>query len=262
MIIDTHAHLNMEEFQHDLDDVILRAKQLGVEKIIVVGMDRKHNERGIKLAHQYDNLYASIGVHPVDVKLDELPTIEPLLKHKKVVAIGETGIDLYWNKDNLADQIKAFDYQIKLAIKYQLPIIIHTRESFKEAYETIKPYKGQIKGVFHAFGNTIDDAKKVIDLGFMIGIGGVLTFKKSTDLQALVKEIDLKHIIVETDSPFLTPIPFRGKRNEPGYTRYVVEKIAEIKVISVDEVINITSRNANNLFGLERNVWKNCYHLS
>ncbi len=251
MIIDTHAHLNMDQFEHDLETVIKRSNELGVGKIIVIGMDDFHNQRALAIAEKHEHIYAAVGVHPVDIHKADVKDIIPLLKHPKVVAVGETGIDLYWNKDNLEAQKLAFRKQIKLAIEYDLPIIIHTRDSFFEAYETIKPFKGKIKGVFHSFSAGLKEARMAIDLGFYIGIGGVVTFPKATTVHELAKEIPLEHMLVETDSPFLTPVPYRGKRNEPGYTKYVVDEIAKIKQIDPNIVAEVTTMNANKLFRLE-----------
>lgn len=252
MIIDTHAHLNTKSYDEDLDLVISRAKTYGVEKIIVIGMDDYHNKKAIELANIYPNLYATVGVHPCDVETEKIEDIMPLLKQNKVVSIGEIGIDLYWKKDNLDKQIIYFKRQLDLAYEYNLPVVIHTRESFNEAYEVVKPYKDKVTGVFHAFSSRLEDAKKAIELGFYIGIGGVVTFSKRGELEDIVREIPLEKIIVETDSPYLTPKPFRGKRNEPGYTKYVVEEIAKIKNIDVKMVEEITSNNAIALFRLEK----------
>lgn len=251
MIIDTHAHLNTDEFKSKIDDSLKLLKEHHVDYVIVVGMNHEANLRAIKLAFQHKELYATVGIHPCDIKNEKIEDLIPLLKEKKVVALGEIGIDLYWKKDNLEDQKKIFIQQIELAIQHDLPIIIHTRESFKEAYECVLPYKGKLRGVFHSFSSNIEDAKRAIELGFYIGISGVVTFKKALELHEIVKEIDLKHMLVETDSPWLAPVPYRGKRNEPAYTYYVVEEIAKIKNISSDEVAKITSNNAKMLFRLE-----------
>lgn len=251
MIIDTHAHLNTDEFKSKIDDSLKLLKEHHVDYVIVVGMNHEANLRAIKLAFQHKELYATVGIHPCDIKNEKIEDLIPLLKEKKVVALGEIGIDLYWKKDNLEDQKKIFIQQIELAIQHDLPIIIHTRESFKEAYECVLPYKGKLRGVFHSFSSNIEDARRAIELGFYIGISGVVTFKKALELHEIVKEIDLKHMLVETDSPWLAPVPYRGKRNEPAYTYYVVKEIAKIKNISSDEVAKITSNNAKMLFRLE-----------
>lgn len=251
MIIDTHCHLNTQIFDVDRLDVLLRAKNLGVDRIIVVGMDVYHNKKTIELINEHDCLFGAIGIHPCDVEKNDFESIIELLNHKKVVAIGETGIDLYWDKTNFDKQKAFFIKHIKISIKYNLPLIIHTRESFNETYEILKPYKGRVRGVFHAFSSTLADALKVIELGFYIGIGGVITFPKALELKSIVDSIDLSHILLETDAPYLTPVPFRGKRNEPGYTKYVCDMVASIKHLDIEEVAKVTSNNAKKLFGLE-----------
>ncbi|HLS99891.1 MAG TPA: TatD family hydrolase, partial [Acholeplasma sp.] len=181
----------------------------------------------------------------------EVEDIMKYVTHPKVVAIGETGIDLYWRNDNLDKQKAYFIKQLELAVKLDKPIIIHTRNSFKEAFECVKPFIGKVRGVFHSFSSNIEDAKLAIEAGFYIGITGVVTFKKAEALHEIVTNIPLEHIVVETDGPFLAPVPFRGKRNVPAYNKYVVEKIAELKGISSEEVAAKTTDNAIKLFGLE-----------
>jgi len=249
-IVDTHTHLNTKEFHHDLKDVIVRAHHHDVSDIIVIGMDEEHNQRALNIAESYDHIYATVGVHPGYVEDATVDHIIPLLKHPKVVAIGECGIDLYWTKDNLDLQKKVFIEQIRLAVEFKLPLVIHTRNSFDEAYECLLPYKGKVKGVFHCFSSHLEDAIKAIDLGFMIGIDGPITYKNAQDITRIVETIDLSHVLVETDSPYLSPIPYRGKRNEPAYTKEVVKKIAEIKGLSVEEVAKQTTENAYRLFQL------------
>ncbi|MDX9691344.1 MAG: TatD family hydrolase [Acholeplasmataceae bacterium] len=249
-IIDTHAHLNTKEFDDDLEQTILRAKQNDVTDMIVIGMDEYHNKKAIEIADEYPNIYATIGVHPGYVDEATVEHIISLISHHKVVAIGECGIDLYWTKDNLELQKQVFIQQIELSIEHNLPLVIHTRNSFDEAYECLLPYKGKARGVFHCFSSHLQDAKKAIDLGFMIGVDGPITYKNAEDIREIVKTIDLSHILVETDSPYLSPTPNRGKRNEPANTKEVVKKIAEIKGITIEEVAQITYQNAQKLFQL------------
>jgi TatD DNase family protein len=253
-MIDTHTHLNMDLFDDDLDQVIEKAKSMGVEKILVIGMDHEANLKAIEISNRYEMAYATVGIHPASVNDSNIDAIKPLLKHKKVVAIGECGLDYYWVKDNKNLQKKFFQAHIDLALETKLPLVIHTRDSFLDAYHMLLPHKGLIKGVFHCFSSNLEDAKKAIDLGFYIGVDGPITYKNNQDIKHIVEHIDLKHILVETDSPYLTPVPFRGKRNEPGYTKYVVEKIAEIKKLEVHEVSKITSKNAMDLFQLGGNT--------
>lgn len=252
MIVDTHAHLNMEDYDHDLDYVLSRALKNDVTKIIVIGMDDASNQRAIQLAEEHEMLYATVGIHPGYVDSDQdTNRLRYYINHPKVIAIGECGLDFYWREDNKELQYKIYEEQIKLAIEFQKPLVIHTRNSFKEAYEKLIPYQGQVQGVFHCFSSDLADARKAIDLGFMIGIDGPITFKKNDVLKEIVENIDLSHILVETDSPYMTPAPHRGKRNEPGNTRYVVEKIAEIKKMDVHEVANMTRQNAYRMFHIK-----------
>jgi TatD DNase family protein len=253
MIVDTHLHLNVEDYDKDLNEVIKRAYDKGVKKLIVIGMDEKTSLKAIEIAETYEHVYASVGLHPGYVDDNDTDFIEPLLKHPKVVAVGETGLDLYWSKDNVARQIEMFVAQIKLSIKHQLPLVIHTRNSFDKAYETIRPYKDKAFGVFHCFSSTVEDAKKAVDIGFYVGVDGPITFKNPKDILSIVEHIDLNRILVETDSPYLAPMPYRGKRNEPSYLFEVVKKIAEIKKLSIEDVSNITTQNANKLFRIGGN---------
>lgn len=251
MIVDTHLHLNTEDYKDDLDQVIEHAFEAGVKKLIVIGMDHDTSKQAIEIAERYEGVYASIGLHPGYVDEGDDPVfINEYISHPKVVAIGETGLDFYWTKENKDLQMKRFVEHIELSIKYHLPLVIHTRNSFQEAYDLLKPYEGKAFGVFHCFSSDEKDAKKAIDLGFYIGIDGPITFKNPKDLLPIVKNIDLKHILIETDSPYLAPSPYRGKRNEPKYLVEVVKKIADIRNITEEEVKEITTRNAHQLFKL------------
>jgi TatD DNase family protein len=254
MIVDTHAHLNSSEFKEDIGNIIKRAKEAKVSDIIVIGMDEASNQRAIELSQQHDILHATVGVHPLYVEGQNTTHLVPLIESHRVVAIGECGIDLFWETNNLSLQKKIFIEQIELAKQYELPLVIHTRNSFKEAYNCLLPYKGKVHGVFHCFSSTIEDAHKAIELGFMIGIDGPVTYKKAIDLVELIKAIDLKHLLVETDSPYLSPHPHRGKPNEPSYVHYVIEAIAKIKAISYDEVARQTTQNAYQMFRLGGNT--------
>ncbi|MDI6453507.1 TatD family hydrolase [Peloplasma aerotolerans] len=250
MIVDTHAHLNTEEYVHDIDEVLEEAQIHGVSKVIVIGMDEASNQRAIELAKTHKMLFATVGVHPAYVDTTTTNHLEALLEEEKVVAIGECGLDLHWKQDNIKKQKEIFIQQIELAVKTKLPLIIHTRDSFEETYQCLLPYKGQVTGVFHCFSSNLEDAKRAIDLGFYIGIDGPITFKKAYDLVDVVKNTDLSYILVETDSPYLSPMPYRGKRNEPAYTKHVVKKIAELKKMTYREVSNQTTSNAHKLFNL------------
>jgi TatD DNase family protein len=252
MIIDTHAHINMEEFDQDIDLVLGRALKHDVTKIVVIGIDTPSNRRAIELAEEHEMLYATVGIHPGSIDDDQdVEGIIPYLNHPKVIAIGECGLDFYWRDDNKDLQKEIFQKQIELAIKYQKPLVIHTRNSFTEAYDMVKPYQGQVTGVFHCFSSGLEDAKKAIAIGFMIGMDGPITFKNNQILKEIIEHIPLEHILVETDSPYMAPMPHRGKRNEPGNTRYVVEKIAEIKKCPMKVVADITTANARRLFQIK-----------
>jgi TatD DNase family protein len=250
MIVDTHAHLNSEEYNLDIEAVLKRAKLNDVLRIIVIGMDLFHNLKAIELAKMYEMIEATVGVHPSYVDYTSTDHLEELIEKHHVVAIGECGIDLYWNKDNVELQKKVFIEQIKLAEKYKLPLVIHTRSSFEEAYQCLLPFKGKVTGVFHCFSSDLVDAKRAIELGFYIGVDGPITYKNAKDIKEIVTALDLKHILVETDSPYLTPAPNRSKRNEPANLVDVVRTISELKGISIDEVKKQTTYNAIHLFNL------------
>ncbi len=253
MIVDTHLHLNVEAYDNDLDEVIKTAYSRGITKLIVIGMDEKTSLRAIEIAEKYEHVFASVGLHPGYVDDHCTNFIEPLLSHPKVVAIGETGLDLYWRNDNFEKQKQMFINQIELSIKHKMPLIIHTRNSFNEAFEIVEKFRNKAYGVFHCFSSDLIDAKKVIELGYYIGIDGPITFKNPKDILEIVQKIDLKHVLVETDSPYLAPMPYRGKRNEPSYLLEIVRKIADIKNMTVEEISSITTQNAHNLFHLGGN---------
>lgn len=249
MIIDTHAHLNIDEFSTELADILARAEASDVKRIIVIGMNQKANQKGIELAKN-PALYATVGIHPADVNEGlDMALLRQQLKQPKVVAIGEIGLDLYWVKDNLPLQIEIFKKQLDLAIELNLPVVIHMRDSAQEIYDVVKQYPG-LQGVMHCFSADLDWAMKFIDLGLYIGIGGPVTFKNNVIAKAVAQHIPLERLLVETDSPYLPPVPFRGKRNEPAYTRLVVEEIARLRGVTIEELSKITSENAIRLFGL------------
>ncbi|PKK87755.1 MAG: hydrolase TatD [Tenericutes bacterium HGW-Tenericutes-8] len=248
MIIDTHCHLNTEELSGELDALIDRAKAHDVKKCLCIGMYKQANEQAIDIANTYSEVYATVGLHPsyVNEVYDESLLITQA-KHPKVVAIGEIGIDLYWVKDNLDLQIEVFKKQLDLSVKLNLPVVIHLRQSAQEIYDVLKTYQG-LKGVMHCFSEDIIWARKFMDLGFYIGIGGPVTYKKNLVTKTLVTEMPLDRLLVETDSPYLAPSPFRGSRNEPAYTKYVVEEIARLRGLTTEAIADITTENANRLF--------------
>ena len=253
-IIDTHTHLYLKQFNEDIDIVINRSKEIGVNKFIFPAINSSHFDSMHSLKTKYpEEIYLMSGLHPTDVKEDfkaELDFVVNSLKKYDYVAIGEIGIDLYWDKNYLTQQQEAFKFQIRLAIKHDLPIVIHCREAFNEIFEILdKENCDKFRGVFHCFTGTFEEAKRAINLGFTLGIGGVVTFKNG-GIDKFLHKIDLKNIVLETDSPYLAPAPFRGKRNESSYIIYVLEKLSEIYGISKEKVAEITSKNAEKVFRL------------
>lgn len=251
-MFETHCHINVDRYEGKIEQTIKEANNNGVKHILVVGMDLETSKKAIEIASKYKNVYASVGIHPGYVDESDHNTLNNLYKNEKVVALGEIGLDFYWTDKNKDKQIKFFEEQIIKAIELNLPIIVHTRNSFSETYQVLEKYKGKIKGVFHCFSSNLKDAKKAIELGFYIGIDGPITFKKNNDeLIKIVENIDLKHILIETDSPYLTPEPFRGKENSPKNLIYIARKIAEIKEVELEKVIEITTKNALKLFDIK-----------
>ena len=253
-IIDTHTHLYLKQFNEDIDLVINRSKEIGVKKFIFPAIDSSHFDSMHSLKNKYpDDIYLMSGLHPTDVKedfKDELDFVVNSLKKHDYVAIGEIGIDLFWDKTYLKQQQEAFRFQIRLAIKHDLPIVIHCREAFNEIFEILdKENCPKLRGVFHCFTGSLKQAKRAIDLGFVLGIGGVVTFKNG-GIDKFLNQIDLKYIVLETDSPYLAPVPFRGKRNESSYIIHVVEKLSEIYGLSKEEIADITTKNAEKVFAL------------
>ena len=253
-IIDTHTHLYLKQFNEDIDDVIARAKEIGVKKFVFPAIDSSHFDSIHNLKNKYPKeIYLMSGLHPTNVKenyKDELNFVVNSLKHHNYIAIGEIGIDLYWDKTFLMQQKEAFTTQIKLAIKHDLPIVIHCRQAFDQIFEILdKENCDKLRGIFHCFTGTFEEAQRAIDLGFILGIGGVVTFKNG-GIDKFLHKIDLKNIVLETDSPYLAPAPFRGKRNESSYIIYVLEKLSEIYGISKEKIAEITSKNAEKVFRL------------
>lgn len=253
MIIDTHAHLYLEEFEKDIDSVISNAKANEVSAIYMPAINSETHESMMNLAKKYpEYCKPMIGLHPCYVKADyenELKIVDDYLSRFSFSGIGECGLDFYWDKTFVNEQYLVLEYQIQLAIKNQLPIILHTRNATQETIDVIRKNKNEnLKGIFHCFGGTIEEAQQIIELGFYLGIGGVVTYKNA-GLDKVLEHIDLKHIVLETDAPYLTPVPHRGKRNETAYLKIIAEKIASIKNCSFEEVSKITSENAEMVFG-------------
>lgn len=250
--VDTHAHLYLDQFDEDRNEVIKRAFEKGVKKIILPNIDSGSIESLNRLCSEFQNICLPlIGLHPTSVKenyRDELKLVSEAF-NKTYYGIGEIGIDLYWDKTFLKEQKEVFDIQINLAIENNLPIVVHARESFREIFDILENYKGKaLNGVFHAFTGSIEQARYIINnFNFYLGIGGIVSFKKS-GVDNVVKIIGTDHIVLETDSPYLSPVPFRGKRNESSYIYFIAEKIADISNLSLEKIAEITTRNAYNLF--------------
>ena len=253
-LTDTHCHLYSDEFKNDIEEVLQRAQHEQVNRFYLPAIDSETHDAMIALEQTYPGkCIAMMGLHPCSVKEDyikELELVEEWLGKKQFPAIGEIGLDFYWDKTFATQQYQAFKQQIEWALHYKLPIIIHTRNAMPETLAVIKEYSGKgLTGIFHCFSGTYEDALAVIEAGFYLGIGGVVTYKNS-GLDKVVEKIDLQHLVLETDAPYLTPVPFRGKRNESGYLKYVAEKIAAIKNVTIEEVAVVTTANAEKIFGM------------
>lgn len=237
---DTHCHLDFEQFRNDIDEVVKRAKERGVEYIINVGTDIESSKKSIEISKNYDFIFSSAGIHPLDVdkfEIDDLNEIKKIAKNEKVVAIGETGIDLYYSKENKEKQIEFFKGFIEIAGELNLPLIIHQRESKNEIIEVIEKINIPSKVVFHCFGGDIEFAKYCESKNFYISFTGTITFKNAEKVREVAQYYPVEKIMAETDAPFLAPVPFRGKRNEPFMVKYVVEMISKIKEKDVSEII-------------------------
>ena len=251
-IIDTHTHLYLKQFNEDIDEVIKRAINNGVDKFIFPAIDSSYSKQMHDLQSKYSkNIYLMSGLHPVSVKenyKDELSLVVKSLTNHNYVAIGEIGIDLYWDKTFLKQQQDAFEFQIRLAISNDLPIVIHCREGFNEIFEILDAEKCEkLRGVFHCFTGTLDQARRAINLGFKLGIGGVVTFKNG-GIDKFINQISINNIVLETDSPYLSPVPFRGKRNESSYIKYVLSKLSELYGISEEQLAKLTTENSKKIF--------------
>jgi len=253
-IIDTHTHLYLKQFKDDVDLVIERAKNAGIDKFIFPAIDSSHFKDMHELRNRYpENIYLMSGLHPVSVKdnyNEELNLVLKSLETHNYVAIGEIGIDLYWDKTFLKQQQEAFEFQIRLAISNNLPIVIHCRDGFDEIFEILDAEKcSNMRGIFHCFTGTLEQAYRAINLGFKLGIGGVVTFKNG-GIDKFLNKIDIKNIVLETDAPYLSPVPHRGKRNESFYVTYVLKKISELYGLNEQEIAKITSKNALEIFNI------------
>ena len=256
MFFDTHAHLEDNKFKDDLLDVIEEIKKSDTALVMNVGFNKEHIKKSLELSDKYNFIYSAVGLHPSDSleadKEDYWEQLYNYARNPKVKAIGEMGLDYYWDRAPREHQKKVFINQINIAKELAMPIIIHDRDAHGDILEIVKMEKAGINGgVFHAYSGSLEMAKEVIREGFYISIGGVITFQNAKKLIEVVKEIPLEHLLIETDSPYLTPHPFRGKRNDPTKVKYVAEKIAEIKGVSIDEVAKKTMENGKELFRIE-----------
>lgn len=255
MVIDTHTHLYLKEFAADIDDVINRAKNLKINNFFLPAIDSSYTESMIALKNAYPEImHLMAGLHPCSVKdnyLEELSHVENVLKNHAIVAIGEIGIDLYWDKSTLNIQKKAFASQIRLAKDLNLPIVIHCRNAFDEIFEVLEKEKSEnLRGIFHCFSGNYEQALKAISFNMKLGIGGVVTFKNGK-IDKFLKKIPLDNLVLETDSPYLAPPPFRGKRNESSYLSIIIDKLTKVYEIPAEKIIEITSTNAIELFKIK-----------
>lgn len=253
-MIDTHSHLYSEEFRQDLAAVMQRASDAGIQKIYLPAIDSNSAESMFELEKNYPGrCIAMIGLHPCYVKENyqqELEFVKTWLGNRSFAAVGEIGLDYYWDRSFDEQQKEAFATQVDWAIEYKLPVVIHSRDSMTDSIDMIrKKQDGSLKGIFHCFSGTLDEALEIIDLGFLLGIGGVLTYKKS-GLAEIVEKLPMSAMVLETDAPYLTPVPFRGKRNESSYVKYVATRLSELKQLPESEIARITTQNANNLFAI------------
>ena len=255
-LIDTHTHLYLPEFDTDRDEVVNRAVGDGISKMLMPNIDIQSVDQMLSVVTRYPGIcYPMIGLHPTSVKKDyltQLDKLETIALNHKFVAVGEIGIDLFWDKTFLKEQLISFRRQIAFASDKVLPVVIHSRDAFPEVFSVLEEFKGKVlKGVFHAFSGSIKDAERAISMGFKLGIGGIVTFKNS-GLDKIVKEIGPENLILETDSPYLAPVPYRGKRNESSYICIINRKLAEIFGMSEEETGSITFLNSTLLFNLEK----------
>lgn len=247
MLVDTHCHLSKDDYDN-LEAIIKDMNGI----MIASGCNNKTNIEVLDLVNKYSNVYGTLGIHPEEIdSIDDnsFKIIEENLNNEKIVAIGEIGLDYYWTKDNKEKQKEIFEYQVKLAEKYNLPVVVHSRDCIEDTYNILKKYK--VKGTIHCFSSSLDMAKKFIKLGYKIGVGGTLTFKNSKRIQDIVKNIEIEDILLETDSPYLSPEPLRGRKNKPSNVYFVALKVSELKNLDINKVIKITGNNAISLFDLK-----------
>lgn len=253
VLVDSHCHLYLKEFEHDLESVMSNARNAGVARFYLPCINSEVINDMLKLESLYKGeCFPMMGLHPCSVKEDflkEIKIIEDWLSKRSFVAIGEIGLDFYWDKTFIKQQYEAFLLQMELSLQHDMPIVIHSRNAMEETIKAVEPFAAKgLKGVFHCFSGNNANAHKIVDMGFLLGIGGVLTYKNSGLAEAL-HDIDLAHFVLETDAPYLSPVPFRGKRNESSYIKIIAEKLALVKGVSVEEVAEVTTGNVEKIFG-------------
>jgi len=257
MLIDSHAHLDMHDFDADRDHVIKRAVQGGVARIVTIGIDLASSRKGIEIAKKYENIYATVGYHPHnadEADAGELEKLRTLASEPKVVAWGEIGLDFFRRHSPPEMQVKAFERQLDIASEQRFPVIIHDRDAHTDLLRILKSRKRQYRGVIHCFSGNYDLAMALIDLGFCISFPGTVTYKNAVDTQAVATRIPLERLLVETDCPYLTPVPFRGKRNEPLHVKHTAEKIAQLRQLDFEDLAQATSANTIRLFNLPESL--------
>jgi len=253
MLIDTHVHLNSTKFSDNLEEVIKRALDNDIKKMIVVGYDTKSNLKAIELAEEYPFIYATVGFHPTDAKditNDDFQLLYKQLKHEKVVGIGECGLDFYWDKEHIDEQIEVFKKQIELSLELKLPLIIHMRDASEATYNVLSEYE-HLKGIMHCYSGSAEMAPLFINMGLFISLGGPVTFKNGHKPKEVAAQVPLENLLIETDSPYLSPHPFRGKTNEPSRVKLVAEEIARIKKVPYQKIAEVTTNNALKLFKIK-----------
>lgn len=254
MLVDTHCHLDWNAFDADRDDVIKRALESGVTRMLTIGVDVPSSRRAIALAEQYAEVYAAVGIHPndcADFDAAMLSEVRALAQHPKVIAIGEIGLDYYWHKVDHDVQTRAFQAQLELAAELNKPVIVHSREAAADTIGVLEHYSSLVTrhGVLHSYFDDLSIMQRAFDIGFYCGVTGPITFKKSDREREIIRQAPLDRLLIETDAPFLTPVPHRGQRNEPAYVRHVAEIIAQVKALTADAVVRQTTQNANQLLG-------------
>jgi len=256
MIIDSHCHLDYEPLVNDINQILQNAKKNNITQLLTIGTSLESSKKVLKIVDKYENVYGAIGIHPNSttnnlIGLNELVAIKK--RSKKIIAFGETGLDYFYKRSEKKDQIKSFEKHIEFAISENVPVIIHTRDADEDTISIIKKYHTQTKFLIHCFTGSLDFAKNLLNLECLISFSGIITFKKSTDLRNVVKYVPMEKMLIETDSPYLSPDPLRGKSNEPANVKIVAENIALIKGISLEEVANLTTKNFKNFFFNEQN---------